>query len=154
AGLSACPPASHLPDLEVALHVGQRLDDQGHDGHENRCLDQVADHASSPSGSISSGAKYRNLPWLPCSSASGSPAGLTATCTWPSTSNSTACTSASRPARNRSWASARRAPGRRTTVLPRATRTPRTMTWSVCGDTESSEPGSHHGADGGGTGCS
>src|SRR6202042_669113 len=112
---------SHVFDLEVALHVGQRLDDQGHGGHEHRCLDQVADHASSSFGSISSGAKYRNLPWLLCNSASGSPDGLTATCTWPSTSNSTACTSASRPARNRSWASARREPGRMMTLLPRAT---------------------------------
>src|SRR5580704_4296420 len=119
---------SHLSELEVALHVGQRLHDQGQHGREHHCLDQVADHACFSFGSISSGAKYRNLPWLLCSSASGSSAGLTATCTWPSTSNSTAWTSASRPARNRSWASARREPGRMMTLLPLATRTPRTST--------------------------
>ena len=36
-------------------------------------------------------------------------------------------------------------PGRILTLLPRATRTPAMITWSVSGDTELSEPGSHQG---------
>src|SRR6185437_6491968 len=47
-----------------------------------------------------------------------------------------------------SCASARRAPGRILTLLPRATRTPATSTWSVSGETEVSAPGSHQGCDG------
>ena len=53
---------------------------------------------------------------------------------------------ATRPARNMSCASARRAPGRSRTRLPLATATPPTSTRSVSGDTEASAAGSHHGA--------
>src|SRR6185437_13950874 len=63
-----------------------------------------------------------------------------------STSYRTAWTSASLPARNMSWASARRAPGRSTTRLPRLTSRPPMMTVSVSGDTEASASGFHHGA--------
>src|SRR5437588_12679828 len=47
-----------------------------------------------------------------------------------------------------SCASARREPGRILTLLPLATRTPATSTWSVSGETDASAPGSHHGRDG------
>src|SRR5579883_2049151 len=136
----------HLAELEVALDVRQRLDDRREHEREQRRLDQPGNHRCSSlgpelarsRGSTSSGAKYRNLPWLRCRSAAGSSGTLTARCTAPSTSNSTASTTASRPARNRSWASARRAPGRIRTLLPRAMRTPAMSTWSVSGDTEAS----------------
>src|SRR5579859_964922 len=165
-GEGACPAhGSHLAELEVTLDIGQRLDNRGQYHCQDRCLDHLGDHAGSSSdagfrcdagetGASSSALKYRYLPWARCRSAAGSPSGLTATCTFPSTSWNTACTVASRPARNRSCASvprgdpARAAPGSIRTLLPRATGTPSMMTWSLSGDTLVSAPGSHHGTSG------
>src|ERR1035438_4996190 len=68
----------HLAEFEVALDVGQRLDDRGEQHREQARLDQFRNHELPPSGSTSSGAKYRNLPWLRCISAAGSSSGTSA----------------------------------------------------------------------------
>src|ERR1700744_3981203 len=144
------PHPLHRPEFPITLDVGDGHDDHGHDHRQDRhqqAYEDLSDHGCSscpggrPIGSSSSGAKYRKRPWARCRSAIGSATGVTATWTWPSTSCRTASTKASRPTRNRSWASARRAPGRIRTLLPRPTMTPSITTSSVSGDTELSEPG-------------
>src|ERR1700730_15751700 len=79
--------ASHLAEFEVTLDVRQRLDDRGQDRREHGGLDQLRNHGLPPSGSISSGAKYRNRPWLGCISAAGSSSGMSARVTLPSAAN-------------------------------------------------------------------
>ncbi len=68
---------------------------------------------------------------------------MTARRTLPSTSWKTAATSAVRPARNMSWASAPRPRGRSRTRPPRPRGTPSTSTVSVAGDRSSSAPSCH-----------
>src|SRR4029077_498254 len=106
-------------------------------------------HWGSPAsyGSTSSGMKYRKRPCAMRRSSSGWPCSATARYGLSSTSCSTAWTSATRPTRNMSCASVRRAPSRSRTRLPRAI-APRTIRalW-VSGYTEASASGSHHGTD-------
>ncbi len=81
---------------------------------------------------------------IPAPRLAGSSSMLTATWSSPSTSLNTPVTVAARPAKNRSWASARR-DGRRRTREPLPTLTPATERVSVHGSTEASTLGSHHG---------
>src|SRR5208337_365201 len=98
-------------------------------------------------GSTSSVLEYRKRPCAIRRSSSGWSASDTARYGLSSTSYRTAWTSAIRPTRNMSCASARRAPGRSRTRLPRPICWPPMVTVSVSGETEASASGSHQGTD-------
>src|SRR5690606_8652844 len=148
---------SHPSDLQVAAGVRNGSDAQQHGEQQHGRQEDHGDPAHyfhvgllssrvssrvSVSGSTSSGAKYRYRPYQSCSSAAGSSSSTTPMCVAPSTSWCTEVTCAVRPAKNRSWASARR-DGRRRTRLPRRTATPSTSTASNPGSTAVSADGSH-----------
>src|SRR5262249_27257588 len=134
---------AEIPDLHARGHrpLGQQPDHLDAEGVVAQEHVAHARHQRPPAhrtGSTSSGMKYRKRPCAIRTTSSGWSASDTARYGWSSTSCSTAWTSASRPTRNMSCASARRAPGRSRTRLPRATGWPPMVTLSVSGDTDAS----------------